>query len=151
MVEAGVAVALARRHVFRRQLVHAPNAIELAKAHGRKVAEVAEIMFHAGVAVGLDRLESIAGGFHFTDSWQRWALEALEDDLVEIRRTLTKRILQSSGDLPPQEALAEFMETHAGAIGRLNCIRQRPGHRTTREPGPPHDRYPPAPSPNRLR
>jgi glutamate dehydrogenase len=122
MVEAGVALALARRHVFRRQLVHAPNAIELAKAHGRKVAEVAEIMFHAGVAVGLDRLESIAGGYHFTDSWQRWALEALEDDLVEIRRTLTKRILQSSGELPPQEALAEFMEAHAGAIGRLNAF-----------------------------
>ena len=48
LVEAGVPVDLARRHVFRRQLVHAPNAIDLAKAHGRKVAEVAEIMFHAG-------------------------------------------------------------------------------------------------------
>lgn len=122
LVEAGVPLELARRHVFRRQLVHAPNAIELAKAHGRKVAEVAEIMFHAGRAVGLDRLEEIAGGFHFTDSWQRWALEALEDDMVEIRRTLTKRILQGAGDLPPQAALAGFMQEHAGAIGRLTSF-----------------------------
>ena len=122
LIEAGVPVTLARRHVFRRQLVHGPNAIELAKIHERKVAEVAEIMLHAGDTVGVDRLEAIAGGFRFTDSWQRWALEALEDDLVETRRTLTRRILQVSGDLPPQEALAEFMEAHAGAIGRLNAF-----------------------------
>ena len=122
LVEAGVPLPLARRHVLRRQLVHGPNAIELAKAHGRKVAEVAEIMFYAGQAVGVDRLEAIANGYHFTDSWQRWALEALEDDLVEIRRTLTKRILQVSGDLPPREALAEFMAEHARAIGRLNSF-----------------------------
>ena len=119
LVEAGMPVELARRHVFRRRLVHAPNAIELAKSHGRKVAEVAEIMFHAGRAVGLDRLEDIAGGFFFTDSWQRWALEALEDDMVELRRTLTRRILQGAGDLPPQAALAEFMERHSAAIARL--------------------------------
>ena len=125
LVEAGVPVELARRHVFRRQLVHAPNAIDLAKAHGRKVAEVAEIMFHAGRAVGLDRLEDIAGGFYFTDSWQRWALEALEDDMVEIRRTLTKRILQGAGDLPPQAALAEFMEEHAGADRTPQLVRPR--------------------------
>ena len=69
--------------------MHAPNAIDLAKQHGRKVAEVAEIMFHAGHIVGLDRLEGIAGGFYFTDTWQRWALEALEDDMVEINRMTT--------------------------------------------------------------
>jgi NAD-specific glutamate dehydrogenase len=102
--------------------VHAPNAIDLAKTHGRKVAEVVEIMFHAGHAVGLDRLEGIAGGFYFTDTWQRWALEALEDDMVEIRRTLTKRIIQGAGDLAPQEALTGFMEEHAGAIERLNAF-----------------------------
>ena len=122
LVEAGVPLELARRHAIRRQLVHAPNAIDLAKQHGRKVAEVAEIMFHAGHTVGLDRLEGIASGFYFTDTWQRWALEALEDDMVEIRRSLTKRILQGAGDLAPQDAITEFVEEHAAAIERLNAF-----------------------------
>jgi len=122
LVEAGVPVELARRHILRRQLVHGPNAIELAKAHGRKVTEVAEIMFHAGRAVGLDRLEDIATGFIFSDSWLRWALEALEDDMVEIRRTLTKRIIQGAGDLAPQPAVEGFLEEHAGAIERLTTF-----------------------------
>ncbi|MGQ0848451.1 MAG: NAD-glutamate dehydrogenase [Actinomycetota bacterium] len=122
LVEAGVPVELARRHLLRRQLVHAPNAFDLAAAFDRKVPEVAEIMFAAGEVVGLDRLERLAAGYTFTDSWQRWALEALEDDMVGIRSRLTKRVLQAGAKLSPAEALDRFVTEHSAGVGRLSSF-----------------------------
>lgn len=122
MVEAGVPVELARRYAFRRQLVHAPDAIELASAFKREVSEVAEIMFHAGNAVGLDRLETIASGYKFTDSWQRWALEALEDDLVGIRKRLTDRVLEEAGEADASAAVEHFLSEHQNGVDRLNAF-----------------------------
>ena len=122
MVEAGVPVELARRYAYRRQLVHAPNAIALANRFDRPVAEVVEIMFHAGQDVGLDRLEFLASNYEFVDSWQRWALETLEDDMVGIRRQLTEKILEGAEDLAPQEAVARYLEQQATGLARLNLF-----------------------------
>ena len=122
MVEAGVPADLARRYAYRRQLVHAPDAIALANRFDRPVSEVAEVMFGAGQAVGLDRLEQMAAGYKFVDSWQRWALESLEDDMVEIRRQLTEAILEAAGDLTPAEAIASYLEEQAPAVRRLEAF-----------------------------
>jgi glutamate dehydrogenase len=122
LVERGVPIDIARRHVLRRRLAHGPDAIELARQHGRKVAEVAEIMFHAGEDVGLGHLEKLAAGFFFTDSWQRWALEALEDDLLELRRRLTERILIEAGDRGPLDAVGHYTGANAGALDRLRAF-----------------------------
>jgi NAD-specific glutamate dehydrogenase len=122
MVEAGVPVEIARRYAFRRQLVHAPDAIELAAASKRSVADVAAVMFHAGQAMGLDRLESIAAGFRFTDPWQRWALETLEDDIVGIRRRLAERVLEDARRLTPEEAVARFIADHEKGAERLTAF-----------------------------
>jgi len=122
MVTAGVPADLARRYAFRRQLVHAPDAIELASAFKREVAEVTEIMFHAGQAVGLDRLEEIASHYRFTDSWQRWALEALEDDMVGVRRRLAERVLEEAGDADAGTAVENFLSEHEAAVERLNTF-----------------------------
>jgi glutamate dehydrogenase len=119
LVERGVPLELARRHIHRRRLVHGPDAIELARRHNRTVAEVAEVMFHAGEEAGVGHLEKLATGYLFTDSWQRWALEALEDDLVELRRRLTGRILMEASDLSPQEAVDRYTSTNAVALDRL--------------------------------
>jgi glutamate dehydrogenase len=122
LVEQGVPIDLARRHIHRRRLVHGPDAIELARRHNRKVAEVAEVMFRAGEEVGVGHLEKLAAGFFFTDTWQRWALEALEDDLVELRRRLTGRILMEAADLSPQEAVERYMAANASALDRLRSF-----------------------------
>ncbi|MGH8927421.1 MAG: NAD-glutamate dehydrogenase domain-containing protein, partial [Acidimicrobiia bacterium] len=122
LVEAGAPLELARRHSFGRQMVHTPNAIELAHTHGRPVAEVAQVMFHAGRALGLDRLEEVGAAFKFTDPWQRWALEALEAEMVEVRRSLTQSILQSSAGLIPIVAVSEFLDKHAGEVDRLATL-----------------------------
>jgi glutamate dehydrogenase len=119
LVERGVPIDLARRHIHRRRLIHGPDAIELARRHSRKVAEVAEVMFRAGEEVGVGHLEKLAAGLFFTDSWQRWALEALEDDLVELRRRLTGRILMEAADLSPQEAVERYTSINAAAVDRL--------------------------------
>ena len=122
LVERGVPIDLARRHIHRRRLVHGPDAIELARRHNRKVAEVAEVMFRAGEEVGVGHLEKLATGYFFTDSWQRWALEALEDDLVELRRRLTGRILMDAADLTAQEAVERYTSTNAAALDRLRVF-----------------------------
>jgi glutamate dehydrogenase len=119
LVARGVPADVARRHVFRRRLAHAPDAIDLGRHHGRKVPEVAEIMFHAGEVVGLGHLEKLASGFFLTDYWQRWALEALEDDLIELRRRLTHRILSDAGERSAEKAVEHFVETHADGLERL--------------------------------
>ncbi len=122
MAEAGVPPDLARRYAYRRQLVHAPDAILLANRFDREVSEVAEIMFGAGQAVGLDRLEAMAAGYKFTDGWQRWALEALEDDMVGIRRQLAERILEQAGDDPPDEAVTRYLTVVDPALRRLDLF-----------------------------
>jgi glutamate dehydrogenase len=122
MVEAGVPADLARRYAYRRQLVHAPDAIALANRFDRPVSEVAEVMFEAGQAVGLDQLEELAAGYKFIDSWQRWALESLEDDMVGIRRQLTEAILEGSGDSTPAEAVAAYLDEQAPALARLGAF-----------------------------
>jgi glutamate dehydrogenase len=122
MVEAGVPTDVARRYAYRRQLVHAPDAIALANRFDRPVSEVAEVMFGAGQEVGLDRLEQIAGGFKFVDSWQRWALESMEDDMVGIRRQLNEAILEKAGDLTPAEAVAAYLEEKAPEVHRLGAF-----------------------------
>ena len=119
MSEAGVPPDLARRYAYRRQLVHAPDAILLANRFDREVSEVAEIMFGAGQAAGLDRLEAMAAGYTFTDGWQRWALEALEDDMVGIRRLLAERVLEEAGDDPPALAISSFLTAQDAAVRRL--------------------------------
>jgi glutamate dehydrogenase len=120
MSEAGVPPDLARRYAYRRQLVHAPDAIVLANQFDRDVSEVAEVMFGAGQAVGLDRLEEMAAGYNFTDGWQRWALEALEDDMVGIRRQLTERVLEKAGNDTPAEAIARFLDAQDAPLRRLD-------------------------------
>jgi glutamate dehydrogenase len=119
MVEAGVPDDVARRYAYRRQLVHAPDAIELANRFERPVSDVAEIMFQGGQEVGLDRLETLGSGYNFTDSWQRWALEALEDDLVWLRRRLAERILEDGGQASPSEAVSNFLAANALPVERL--------------------------------
>ncbi len=122
LMERGVPMEMARRHASRRRLAHGPDVIELARQHGRKVGEVAEIMFHAGEDVGLGHLEKLASGLFFTDSWQRWALEALEDDLLELRRRLTERILAEAGDRGPLDAVEHYTNANAGALDRLRSF-----------------------------
>jgi NAD-specific glutamate dehydrogenase len=124
LVAAGVPVELARRHSFRRPLVHAPNAIDLARTFQRAVPEIARIMFHAGHAVSLDRLEEIAAGFSLTDRWQRWALETLEVDMVEVRRSLAERILQEAEGEEAEEAVEAFLTRHRASVERLNSFVQ---------------------------
>jgi NAD-specific glutamate dehydrogenase len=64
----------------------------------------------------------MASGYKFVDSWQRWALETLEDDMVGIRRQLTEAILEKAADLSPAEAVAAYLEEQAPALHRLETL-----------------------------
>jgi NAD-specific glutamate dehydrogenase len=58
----------------------------------------------------------------FVDSWQRWALESLEDDMVGIRRQLTEVILEKAVDLTPAEAVGAYLEENALELHRLETF-----------------------------
>ena len=53
---------------------------------------------------------------------QRWALQALRDDLWRARRELAQRALAESPDAPVEEAIDAFVESRQEALGRLNSL-----------------------------
>jgi glutamate dehydrogenase len=122
LVERGVPSDLARRHAFRRRIAHAPDVIALSAEFGRPVVEVTEVMFQAGEAAGLDRLEGLAATYNFTDTWQRWALEALEDDLVGLRRRLTERALGETTEGTASQVVETFLMRNSAQLERLQTF-----------------------------
>jgi NAD-specific glutamate dehydrogenase len=52
--------------------------------------------------------------------WQRWALQALEDDLLRVRRDLAATALTEGTGRPIDDAVAMFLGSRAEAIARLD-------------------------------
>ncbi len=51
--------------------------------------------------------------------WQRWARQAVEDDLLAVRRELTEKALELAGDRPIDEAVEGFLATRAERVARV--------------------------------
>ncbi|GIU91527.1 MAG: NAD-glutamate dehydrogenase [Acidimicrobiia bacterium] len=115
----GVPRNVARRHAFRRDLVYGPDVIDLARLHGREIADVATVMFHLGEVLELDRLERLLRGHLVKTPWQRWAVQTLEDDLMGARRLLAERIIVENPETGPNEALDRFLHTRSHRVERL--------------------------------
>ncbi|MDJ0962064.1 MAG: NAD-glutamate dehydrogenase [Acidimicrobiia bacterium] len=118
--ERGVPKKLAVRHVFQNDLVHAPDIITVASDTGRSVREVAELFLLAGPAFELDWLEEQIAALPAATRWHRRALQAVDDDLVLVRRELAERILEEADDsLDPGAALEHYLVGRVAALGRL--------------------------------
>jgi glutamate dehydrogenase len=87
-------------------LVHGPNAVSLAAETGRPVADVTHALFVVGEAAYIDWLEARLSEVPTTTRWHRWALQAIEDDLLAARRTLAERVLARAGDGSVEAAVA---------------------------------------------
>jgi glutamate dehydrogenase len=105
LTEAGMSDMLARRHVRHDELVHAPDIIELARTRERTVREVAKLFMLVGRSYRLDWLEGQLAEIVASSRWHKWAVRTIESDLIELRRELAEKILDSADGRSPEEAL----------------------------------------------
>jgi glutamate dehydrogenase len=119
LMDRGVPEDLARRHVTQPFLVHGPNVVSVIGETGRSVQDVTRAFFLVGEAAYVDLLETRAVGVSPRTRWQRWALQALEDDLRLLRRRVAERALAHAQGLPPDDALASYLEARGEIATRL--------------------------------
>jgi glutamate dehydrogenase len=122
LVDVGVPDALARRHAFQRALRHAPDIIAVAQATGREVVAVARAFFDLGERLGLEWLEQEVLALPATTRVQRWAQQALLDDVLDARRVLAEKALEESPEAEPAAAVDAFLEAREAPMRRLSSV-----------------------------
>jgi glutamate dehydrogenase len=118
-IERGVPPAVAHRHVYQEELVHAPDIIEVIQHTGRPVREVAEMFFLAGAAFEIDWLEAQIAGLPANTRWQRRAVQTIEEDLVLLRRQLVEGIFAEAEGPGAEAALQSYLVARTHDLGRL--------------------------------
>jgi glutamate dehydrogenase len=118
-MDRGVPEDVARRQVLEPFLVHGPNVVSVAGAAGASVEDVTLAFFLAGSAAYIDWLEARLAEVPATTRWHRWALQAVEDDLLAARRSLAERVVAGADGRPVPEAVEAFEAEHRDATLRL--------------------------------
>jgi glutamate dehydrogenase len=119
LVAEGVPEEIARRHAFQGELVHGPDIIAVAHATGWEVLNVARAFFVVGERVGLDWLEHQLEALPVGTQWQRWAAQAMEDDLFLVRRQLVEKVIAEAPGVSADEAIESFFARRVDAEERL--------------------------------
>ncbi|MBM3491058.1 MAG: NAD-glutamate dehydrogenase [Alphaproteobacteria bacterium] len=111
----GVPAGLAERVALLAPLGALPDIVEAARGVGRDVASAGRLYFALGAKLGLDRLAQQAGRIVPTDQWQATAADAIVEDLNDLQRHLSGRILRNGGGLEAwcQERAAELAKYQA--------------------------------------
>jgi glutamate dehydrogenase len=119
LMDRGVPEDVAHAHALQPFLVHGPDVVSVAAATGRPVPDVTRAFFLVGEAAYVDWLEHRLTEVGTTTRWHRWALQALEDDLLRVRRELAERALSERAELRADEAVAAYLEQRADVASRL--------------------------------
>ena len=90
----GVSEDFARRHAYLPELVHAPDIVVVARQTGRPLPDVARVFYLLGEALHLDWLEARLDDLPAVSRWQRWAMQAIEDDLTLVRREIALKAIE---------------------------------------------------------
>jgi glutamate dehydrogenase len=123
MVEAGVPEDLADRHANQRALLHAPDIIAVAQATGDDVVAVAQTFFTLGERLGLEWLEQEVLALPAATRVQRWAQQALLDDVLDARRVLSQKALEEAGSgADPDAAVETFLAEREAPRRRLLTV-----------------------------
>jgi glutamate dehydrogenase len=125
LVARGAPEDLARRHVYQPALVHAPDVLVVARAGGRPVAEVARAFFAAGQSLQLDWIEAQVVGFPASSRWERFALNAIVDDLLLVRREAVQKALAAQPGEDAEQALEAFLGSRPEAVARLERLAEQ--------------------------
>jgi glutamate dehydrogenase len=115
----GIAESLGRRHVYQPDLAHGPDMIAVARETGRTLEDVATTFLLAGERLHLDWLEQRLSGLPDASRWQRWAAQAIGDDLLAVRRDVTLRVLAGADHGPVAAAFDSFLAANAESYERL--------------------------------
>ena len=118
----GVPREIARAHAFQRALIHAPDAVQVSVDTDRDVLEAARALFEVGEGLRLEWLEREIERLPSATRLQRWAEQAVLDDVLEARRVLALQALQEHPDATPEDAVAGFLESRAGPRRRLTSF-----------------------------
>ena len=124
LVEVGIPVELAARHVRHDEMVHGPDIIELARAHGRGVPEVARLFTLVGRRYRLDWLERQVDQVAVSTRWHKWAARSIHSDLIELRRELAEKVLLAKAGMDVAEALASYAKDREERHARLDQFMQ---------------------------
>jgi glutamate dehydrogenase len=115
----GVPEDIARAHAFQRAMIHAPDAVAVAQETDRDVLEAARALFEVGEGLRLEWLEGEIERLPSATRLQRWAEQAVLDDVLEARRVLALQALQESPGTPAEEAVAAFLQSREDPRRRL--------------------------------
>jgi glutamate dehydrogenase len=122
LIDAGVPDEIAHRHAFQRALRHGPDIIAVAQATDRDVVDVARAFFDLGERLGLEWLEQEVLALPATTRVQRWAQQALLDDVLDARRVLAEKALEESPGVEPAAAVDAFLEAREAPRRRLSSV-----------------------------
>ncbi len=121
LVAAGVPETLAQSHALSGDLAFAPDVIAVAGASGRSLEDVGMAFALLGDRLRFGWLEEELDSLTATQRVQRWAVQALRDDVREARRALVAAALaEFEGD--PAEAIDRFVERHQDRAGHLASV-----------------------------
>jgi glutamate dehydrogenase len=119
LMDRGVPEDLARRHVILPFLAHGPNVVSVAAETGRSVEEVTRAFFLVGDVAFIDWLEGRLAEVPTGTRWHRWAVQAIEDDLLTARRRLAELALKESEGGTADDAVQALMTRNGDTAKRL--------------------------------
>ena len=129
LVARGVPEALAAAHARQGAMVHAPDIVAVAKETGRTVEAVAAVFFDLGERLRLEWLEHAIDELPAGTRLQRWAVQAVRDDVLGARAALARRALREAGGSgDAAEIVGEFLQSRREVMGRLTAFTRALAH-----------------------
>jgi glutamate dehydrogenase len=121
-INAGMPDDLAHKVAGMILLVAAGDIASIATRIGSTVERVAQFYFRVSYRFGLGWLRAAADNLPDGGQWQRLAIDAVIDDLYVHQGLLTAAIIQASGSLEPEEALAVWSEQRRSSVQRVERL-----------------------------
>jgi glutamate dehydrogenase len=122
LMDLGAPEDMARAHAYLPALSYAPDVIAAAQAVGRTVEDAGHAFSLLEDRLQIAWVQAQLDELPISTRVQRWALQALRDDLWRARRELAQRALQESPDAPVEEAIEAFVESRREQMRRLDGL-----------------------------
>jgi glutamate dehydrogenase len=122
LVERGVPEESGRAYAYLPVLSYAPDIVAAAQTVGRTVQDVALTFWLMEDRVQIGWIQEQLDELPASTRMQRWALQALRDDLWRARRELAQRALGEAPGAAPKDAIERFVEGRPDAIRRLQSF-----------------------------
>ncbi|MEX2196599.1 MAG: NAD-glutamate dehydrogenase domain-containing protein [Thermoleophilaceae bacterium] len=117
--EAGVPAALADAQALLPDLLHAPQVVDVAARTGRGVEDAGRAFELLDDRLRIGWLAGEVGRLPAARRMQRWAAQALRDDVLAAWRTLAERALEEGSGAAPDEAVERFLAGREDRRARL--------------------------------